>query len=614
MIGLRAWACGLLAVLGAGAAPVHSAEPVAIGVLAFRGADEARARWMATVDYLDARIADTSFTLMALTLGEMPRAVAGGRLGFVLTNTGNYVDLEARFGISRIATLRTPSRVTAGNVFGAVIFTAAGRDDLSGIKDLKGKRFLAVGPHAFGGFQMAWREMKAAGVDPFEDLAELKFSGFPQDRIAFAVREGLADAGTVRTGTLEALVREGAARMTDFKVLAAKRFKGFPYAVSTRLYPEWAFARVHGTDNDLAQRVAIALLDMPGDGAAAKAGRYGGWTVPLDYQPVHDLFRELRIGPYEELGAITLADLFKQYGPWVVVAVICLLVMAGWATWIEILVARRTRELSTANAELQRQIGERRRAEEEARRRLAELAHVHRLNTLGEMAAGFAHELNQPLAAITNYAKGCVRRLKSGRGEPAELLDAMEQVAQQAGRAAQVIRRIRGFVRKEAPKRAAADINHVIGETVNLVRVDLERQGITVTLDLADGLAPVPVDVVQIEQVVLNLLRNGVEAMNEAPPAKRTLGIRTRPHGEDAVEVTVTDNGPGVAALGQGSVFDPFVTSKPDGLGLGLSISKSIVENHGGRLRVAAGASGGAQMSFTLPTARAGAEPRRGAA
>ena len=656
------------------AGPAWSRE-VAIGVLAFRGVDNCLKRWGPTARYLSTAVADHRFRIVPLSLEEMSSAAARGDVDFILTNTGNYVELEARYGISRVATLRAPGDVTAGNIFGAVIFTRANRRDLrtlqdlkgkrfmavkphgfggfqmawrelkdngidpfadfssltfSGfpqdkvaaavrdgvviftranrrdlrtLQDLKGKRFMAVKPHGFGGFQMAWRELKDNGIDPFADFSSLTFSGFPQDKVAAAVRDGVVDAGTFRTGSLESLAAEGKIDISDFQVLHRKVYTGFPFAVSTRLYPEWPFSKLRTTPQDVSQKVAVALLSMPANSPAAQAGGYGGWTVPLDYQPVHELFRELRIGPYEDLGDITMSDVFKQYGPWMILVVLILILTVSWAAWIEFLVTRRTRELSLANKELERQVVERQRVEEVARQRQAELAHVARLNTMGEMASGLAHELNHPLATITNYAKGCIRRLRSGDGDPAELLEALEHVSGQADRAADLIRSIRDFVRKEGGQRESANINEIVRDVAGLIEFEIDNGGISLEFDLTDPLPPVTADVVQIEQAILNLARNAIEAMRDVEPGRRRLRIATTVRKGDSVELSVKDTGPGIPDALVDTMFNPFVSATPGGLGLGLSISRSIIETHGGRVWIAASDEGGSDLRFTLPVA-----------
>ena len=305
----------LLAFMALAQSAAAAKKEATIAVLAFRGMAETLKRWSPTANYLTQNVPGHKFRIVPLSLDQIGDAARRDEVDFVLTNSGNYVDLEARYGISRIATLRSPDRVTAGNVFGAVIFVRADRRDIRNLSDLAGKSLMAVKSKGFGGFQMAWREIREAGIDPFEDLSSLQFSGFPQDAVAYGVRDGKVDVGTFRSGSLESLAAEGKIARSDFRILNAKTYPGFPYPVSTRLYPEWPFSRLRSTAQQLSQDVAVTLLQMPAGSPAAVQGSYGGWTVPLDYQRVHELFRLLRIGPYEHLGDITLTDLFDQHGP-----------------------------------------------------------------------------------------------------------------------------------------------------------------------------------------------------------------------------------------------------------------------------------------------------------
>lgn len=596
LYGFSMFLCGILP--NPAYAQSNKSENVAIGVLAFRGAEAALKRWSATAKYLEQSIEGYSFEMVPLSLGDMKKAVSNNDVDFVLTNTGNYVDLEARFGITRIVTMRSPSTVLTGNVFGSVIFARADRADIQTLEDLKGKSFMAVERNGFGGFQMAWRELKQHGIDPFDDFSKITFTGFPQDRSVYAVLDGSVDAATFRTNTLELMQAEGSIKMSDFRILNTQKFPGFPFAVSTRLYPEWPFARMKDTPQELAQKVAIALLSMPAKSAAALRGRYGGWTVPLDYQPVHELFRELRIGPYEEIGQITFSDILKQYEHWIILVAAILVITISWATWIEVLVKRRTKELSNANLELELQISERLRAEDDAHRRRAELAHIDRLNTTGEMASSFAHELNQPLSAIVNYARGCTRRINKKQCNNEMILNTLDQVTQQATRAGEIIKRIRAFVRKEDPVRAPADINLVIMEALAFMDDDVVRQNIEIAMDLQPELPAVKIDHIQVEQVIINLIRNALEAMNSSTSQENKLSIQTRLLDNDII-ITIADNGPGLPDAEE-SIFDPFITSKENGLGLGLSISRSIVEAHGGGLRISSKKDSGAALTFTL--------------
>jgi PAS domain S-box-containing protein len=245
-------------------------------------------------------------------------------------------------------------------------------------------------------------------------------------------------------------------------------------------------------------------------------------------------------------------------------------------------------------------ITERKRAEEQARRHQAELAHVLRLGTMGEMAAGLAHEINQPLSAVTNYARGSVLRLRSGSLASAELLPVLEAIAQESLRAGEIIRRVRDLVRKEPGEQKPVDLNALVRESAHFVENDARQLGIRIQLDLAADLRPVTCNGVQIEQVVLNLLRNAVEAVQTAAGDDGRVTIATEAAQRDAIAVSVCDNGVGLPESSP-DVFDAFYSTKADGLGMGLSISRSIIEAHRGRLWAMRNPDRGTTFRFTLP-------------
>ena len=226
-------------------------QQVTVGVLAHRGVNTAIETWSPTITYLAERIGGREFHLSPLDLQGMQDALQRGELDFILTNPGNYVELEAGYGITRIATLKNIRNGQPSKTFGAVIFTRASRDDIHTLVDLRGKTFDAVDEGAFGGFQMAWRELMDTDIDPFSDFSELRFSGFPQDKIVYDVRDGRLDAGTVRTDILEGLAGQGLIELADFRILNRQVSDDFPFLHSTRLYPEWAFAKARGTPEGL---------------------------------------------------------------------------------------------------------------------------------------------------------------------------------------------------------------------------------------------------------------------------------------------------------------------------------------------------------------------------
>ncbi|KPK74995.1 MAG: hypothetical protein AMJ79_12695 [Phycisphaerae bacterium SM23_30] len=253
--------------------------------------------------------------------------------------------------------------------------------------------------------------------------------------------------------------------------------------------------------------------------------------------------------------------------------------------------------------EVVQDITQRKQAEEEVRQRQRELAHASRLSTVGEMASGLAHELNQPLTAISTFAGGSLRMLESGASASEEIKSALQNVAAQAQRAGEIIRRIRDFTRKQEPQRSAVDINHIIQEAVDFIKPEAGKKQVEIRLELAEKLPLVRADAVQIEQVVLNLVRNGIEALEDPAMGQRRLTIQTRllEH-KDAVEVAVCDNGVGFNPEDAEKLFDSFYTTKDKGLGMGLSLSRTIIEWHDGHLWADANPEGGTTFRFTVPT------------
>jgi len=777
------WLLGLLAVPDS----LRAQSDLTIGVLAFRGEQDSLERWQPTAQYLTQRIEEYRFKIVPLTLEGMSSRVAEDQLDFILTNTGNYVVLEEAYGISRLATLKVLHLEREFTQFGAVIFTRQDHPALQRLEDITGHSMMAVGEQAFGGFQMAWRELLDAGIDPFEDLESLQFSGFPQDKIVHAVLAGTVDAGTVRSGTLERMAAEGLIDIKQISALGARKRDDYPVLHSTRLYPEWPFAKARKTPAKLAQRVAIALLQLePGSDAAARAYS-AGWTIPLDYGPVHQLFRELEIGPYAYLNKPALGPVWREYRSWIIfslammLALVALLILIARANRsisqselkyrqeanqrkqaqellaahkdnLELRVKERTTELAEVNDSLRRseamlramhditsaadtkfddklvsllaegcrffgmefaqvtghpqhrtlvtyQLGagsedlprarariiEALRSEAEiveqpvaiadlgkrqlqladagneplagsaigtsylvadtlagfilfgnshpiqrvfadvdidilqlmaqwlggeidrseinrrAQEHQSHLAHVARLNTMGEMATGIAHELNQPLTAILNYSNGSIRLMQKHDGGGSELQDAIRNIGQDARRAADIIKRLREFIKRGEHRPERFLLCSCIEPAVELLRPRLVQHGIEVSLEYAADVTDVVADRIQIEQVLVNLLLNAIDALQNSQHASRQITVRVDRAESGGIAVAVSDTGDPLPSAVAEHLFDPFFTTKTEGMGMGLCISRSIVEAHGGTIAYRLDELGQPTFCFTLP-------------
>jgi PAS domain S-box-containing protein len=247
-------------------------------------------------------------------------------------------------------------------------------------------------------------------------------------------------------------------------------------------------------------------------------------------------------------------------------------------------------------------------AAERERELLADLAHMARLTAVGEMASGLAHELNQPLAAIINYIDASLEMLRDCISA-ADVRPAMDAAAAEAERAGQIVHRMKNFLRRTEPHRTAVDVNTLVQEALALAERDIRLSGARLSLHLADSLPSVTADRIQIEQVILNLVRNALDAMQDNSPAQRLLTVRTGCSSEAAVHVAVIDTGCGLPPAASAQLFQPFYTTKPDGMGMGLAISRRIIMAHGGQLEAASGLKCGASFTFTLPVDAKGLSP-----
>lgn len=304
---------------------VQAQEAVTLGVLAFRPKPETLARWQATTDYLSEKTG-RRFLLEAMSYPELEAAIVQRRVDFVLTNPAHYVLMTRRNGLSSpLATLIDLAQGQPQNQFGGVIFIRAGRTDIKELSDLRGKILAAPDIGSLGGYQMQALELKQAGILLPRD-ADVRVSGMPHDTVLAEVMEGRADAGFMRTGVLESLIAAGKLKPDQIHVLQRRQYPGFPFLVTTRLYPEWPIAAMPQADPRLAQAVATALFALRADHPAARTGHYHGWAVPTDYEPIRNLMQELRLPPFDKTPDFTWGDVYERH--WLEMALAGLFVSA----------------------------------------------------------------------------------------------------------------------------------------------------------------------------------------------------------------------------------------------------------------------------------------------
>ncbi|MCJ7765885.1 MAG: phosphate/phosphite/phosphonate ABC transporter substrate-binding protein, partial [Thiovulaceae bacterium] len=273
------------------------AKQVTIAVVAIHGKEKAVQEWTPTVEFLQRALPQHAFKLVPFTLGkvkQLKQSIAAGTIDFVITQPAIYVELELSNGISRILTMIDKSRSAK---FGSVLIT---RSD-SGIKRLeqvKNRRIAAVAPLGFGGWLIGYYEFFEHGIDLLKDASEVEFLG-THAQVLQAVLNRRADVGIIRTGILESMVRYNDLDLSEITVLNRQNSPDFPYLLSTKLYPEWAFAKTKEVSNALAKEMAMAMMSISPDSQAAQKAGFWEWTMPYSYQPVHELMQKLQIGPYK---------------------------------------------------------------------------------------------------------------------------------------------------------------------------------------------------------------------------------------------------------------------------------------------------------------------------
>ena len=412
--------------------PAHAEEAavVRIGVLANRGKEIALRQWGPHADYLNEHLAPRRFAIVPMSFTELDKAAAEHSVQFVITNTGHYSVLEYGGHLIRLATLRRAGPNGPLDRFGGVVITRPDRDDIRTYADLRGKRLLIPSRTSLGGWQVHLREALDAGVDLRMDTADIRETQNHEDVIT-GILIGDADAGLIRTDLLEEMEREGRLSLKDLKVVNLRIEPGFPYLLSTRLYPEWPFAKVRGIPDHLAKDVLMALLEMPVDSPAATAAGIHSWALPLTYQSMQDLFREARLGPYADM-PIQFRDVLARY--WVAIS--------GGAALLFILMVSGLLYVGVINRSLKREMRRRSRAEqslEASERRFKTL--VFDTTAEGIMVTdpeGRIGLVNQAFTEITGYSQEDVvgrtpQLLSSGR-HPPEFYEAMFRQLRETGK------------------------------------------------------------------------------------------------------------------------------------------------------------------------------------
>ena len=567
-----------------------NAAEIKIGVRAHSGIDKAIIKWKPTADYLSRIIPEHTFVIIPyIKLSEYTNAVNQGEVDFIVTNPSSYIEMEVLAGASRILTLVNKRQGNAYTKFGSVIFTRFDRDDIKQLSDLKHKSFMAVSKKAFGGWQVPLYEFHKNGIFPGSDFSKLSFGQGIQESVVYAVRDGLVDAGSVRTDMLERMDANGEININDFKVIGKKTTENFPFRHSTQLYPEWVFAKSRHVSDKITNKVLIALLQIKADDPAAIAGHYMGWTAPLHYNKVHEILRKLKVAPYNTAESIDYIILIREY--WFeLISVVVLLLALTLLLIIKIKSNRRYMQLSQELQQYKKNL------EQEVHERTLELE--QRNQELEAYSYTMAHDLRTPLRGIISFSQ--ILQEESTDNLTEEARGFLKRIIF-AGKHMEVL--ISDILELARISRTTLDITSVnlsdIGNHIKykLTSSDIQRKfEWTIHPDLeCKG------DLKLIDKLIFQLLENAWKYSTNTDISIVEFGCEKQ-SGEDVF--FVKDNGAGFDMKYSKTLFKPFYRlhniEEYEGTGIGLAIAHRVVEQHGGRIWAESTPEKGTSIYFTL--------------
>jgi len=567
--------------------------------------------WKKTFDHLN-RHPDYYFSPLFLRKEQLQQSLQDDELDFVISDAINYLIFAEQYGIFRLLTRTWQYSGQVMSDEALSVYTLKTHTALTRLSDLQKKKISLVSnkfsnsplflknflyKHKLRKHKLHTVKQSAINIDSSTSISTL----------LEPLQSRQIDAIIAKSGLLEETFTKD--ELTTLRIINPRTAWQAPLLHSSELIPEWPIARAWFIDESLASQISALLLGNTDNNSLAAESYFArqySWTIGKNYQTLHDrtYFSPAIRNNSQETGH---ASHTAQIPFWISLVIICSLII------ILIVHMRSARDLtnrlSLSKDTLEQEIKERHQAQQQALSHQAELAHVARLSTMGEMASGLAHELNQPLSAINTYVAGCIRRINMGTDEPEDILNALHLTIQQAERADNIIRRLRSFVRKGESHKTYSDINHLVNEVSSFLQVQLQKSNANLSLNLEQQLPPVLADIIQIEQVLINLLKNALEAMSDHDsPAVQ---VSTKQVDNYWIELCVIDTGDGISEDKLKRIFNPFFTTKSSGLGMGLSISHSIIEAHDGKLYAANNytknyssnkkAISGAKFCFTLP-------------
>ena len=564
-----------------------------VGVLANWGHQQAVERWTPMMEYLNEQVPQAEFHVYPGNFEALNLAMELGQIQFIITNPGQYLYLSNQYPLSWLATMRSKRHNGTTTAIGSAIIVRADSDYRT-LYDLKGKIVAASDPHALGGYQATVGLMHSLGMDPETYFGQTKFLGFPLDPLLYQVRDGNVDAAITPLCTLEDMVERGLIRRGDYRVLNPSRPEGIECQCSTNLYPNWSFAANESVSTDLTKAITQALLDLTPDTEAAMSAQLKGWTSPISQLAVIKLFKDLHVKSPDSSRWDSVKQWLEDNRHWGILSVLVFIIATLYHLWIEY----RFHQKSSSLIESERQL----------KQQAVALERLQSASIIGEIGAGLAHEINQPIAAITSYSEGGIMRLQGqDKADVQACIELLEKIHKQSTRAGEVVHRIRGLLRRREAVMVDVNILTLVEESISLLRIELTRREIQINTHIKGEPFFITADRVGLLQVLINLIKNSLDAIADSDNARQGKIQIDLDFKEHQVNISIVDNGPGLA-MEADTLMATFYTTKVEGLGLGLAICNEVIKDHDGRFMLANRSDGQTGCVATLNLKKRGSE------
>lgn len=541
--------------------------------------------WEKTRNQLQKSLGAENLEFFILESPTLIDVINAGSVDMALTDAGNFIRFEMTgqlIGLSSLWPVSTPDPSYAD---GVLLVKRASSTEITSLIDARNRLIAAAYPTSFGGWLIALREFQWRGLNTDVITENTRFYGTDASNLLRALRQEKVDLAVLPTCAFESLVKRGLIDEADYGFVNVNELEYSTCRHSGDLYPSYIISSFEGTDPVFSRAVTAALQHMTGASTGVD------WGPVASTRAVHDLYYALKVGPYEHLQAFRLSTFIREQSAGVTITLGVIFLIVFYAGSLSVLVRRRT-------ALLNRALEERKQIEAEAAASRDHIVHLERTGIVGQMSTMIAHELKQPLGAITNFANGLLRRIKRGAIDPKVFSEALEEIVMQGTRASEIVNRVRSYAKQQQPVLELTDMQVIVRNAINTFERS-RRSSAKIEAELQPFLWA-DIDAWEIELAILNLLKNAADSVEGLSDAR----IRVRVRAEDRYwRVEVIDNGPKITQEEVDRFMMPLVTSKAGGLGLGLSICSNIAERHHGHILGFANPDGGVTIAMDIPRA-----------